>query len=505
MTAPTAADVLALLTPETLAALTPDELAIVQEFVGSSAPDGLVDRSHPRQAAFVEDDARFIVVMCTRRAGKSMGALGRILRDAYMHPGANYLFAGLTLDSAKKAVWKDGFKEIDARLGLNLKFNEVASTVVLPNQSVIYVIGMDSSDQQKRKARGGKYRGVVIDEAQDFASDLDDLIVSVMKPAVSDQEGWIVLAGTPGQVPTGLFYRVSANQCAEQPGTWTVRDMDTATEWKGHTWSAYDNPYMAQQTRSDIAAQIAVNPLVTETPKFKREWRGMWVTDDDRRVYRVDRNKHSFPALPKYAHGEWHYAIGVDLGFNDDTALTAIAWHDHDRCAYVVESESEPGFDITDTAQWIRRWMEKYSADMVVVDGANKQAVEEMRRRHNLPLIAADKREKAEFIDIVNAEFIKGNIRIAMACEELWDEALHLSWDERAWKRGVRKEDPRAANHKLDSLLYAYRLVYAYLSEEFTAPIRPNTPEWFAREERLMQERAIASLDDQEDDLKWLT
>lgn len=496
------------LTPDLLAVLTDDERAELDELLGDPVPEGIVDRSHPRQAAFVEDQSRFICVMCTRRAGKSTGAVMRVLYDAYQHPGANYLFAGLTLESAKKAIWKDGFKDIDSRLNLRLKFNEVASTITLPNGSVVYIIGMDSSEQQKRKARGGKYRGVVIDEAQDFASDLDDLIVSVMKPAVSDNQGWIVLAGTPGQVPMGVFYRISARQTAERPGTWLFKDVATASEWRGHTWSAFDNPGMAAQTQADIEEQVRIDANVMNTPRFMREWRGMWVTDDDRRVYRYSPGRNDYDGtLPKYSEGEWHYVIGVDLGYDDATALTVGAWHDYDQTAYFVDAENESGLDITDVAQWIHRWIKHYGAEQVVVDGANKQAVQEIQNRHGLPLIAADKIGKQDFIDIMNADFLKGKIKLSPSCDSLREEYAYLAWAERAWKLGVRKEDKRASDHQADSALYLYRLLYAYLADEIADRPKRGTPEYADYEEKQEHERLMRSLarENQEDELRWLT
>ena len=492
------------LTPELLALLTPDERAELDEILGDPVPEGIVDRTHPRQAAFVEDQSRFICVMCTRRAGKSTGAVLRVLFDAYQHPGSNYLFAGLTLDSAKKAIWKDGFKDIDAKFNLGLKFNEVASTITLPNGSIVYIIGMDSSEQQKRKARGGKYRGVVIDEAQDFASDLDDLIVSVMKPALADQGGWLVLAGTPGQVPTGVFYRISSRQCAERAGTWTMMDSLTATEWRGHTWSAYDNAAVAKQIRADIEEQVRVDPNVMNTPRFMREWRGMWVTDDDRRVYRYSPGRNDYDELPKYSQGDWHYVIGVDLGYDDATALTVGAWHDYDHVAYIVDAEKESGLDITDVAQWIHRWVQFYGAEQVVVDGANKQAVQEIQNRHGLPLITADKMGKVDFIDIMNADFLKGKIKLSPSCDSLREEYAQLAWAERAWKLNVRKEDKRASDHQADSALYLYRLLHAYLADEIVDRPKYGTKEYWRVEAAEAKARAMKRKSEDDDEMEWL-
>lgn len=447
--------------------------------------------------------------LVSHNSGKSVALALMMLADGWGHPGSNYLYAGITLDSAKKAIWKDTLKVLDAKLNLGLTFNEQNSTCTLPNGAVIYVIGLDATEQQRRKARGGKFRIAIIDEAQDFLSDLEDHVRSILMPAVSDEKGTIVLAGTPGQVPIGMFYRLSKDAEAENPRRWEVTDLDTGTEWTGFTWSALNNPYMAEQFASDMQRMLDVNPAIADTPQFQREWRGMWVTDDNRKVYRYAPVRNDYDGvLPKFATGEWHHAIGVDLGFNDATAVCVLAWHDHSRIVYVVDCDKRPGLDITEAANWIRSWAELYGNPYIVVDGANKQAVMEMRRRHGLPLIAADKRGKAEFIDLLNADFIQGYVKWSPSAREvLCDEAAHLSWDERAWKRKSgpkRVEDPRAEQHGLDAHLYGWRFVLAYLSEDEQPEVERGSIEWMKQEERDMLERAerrVLDAKQQNDDL----
>ena len=92
-------------------------------------------------------------------------------------------------------------------------------------------------------------------------------------------------------------------------------------------------------------------------------------------------------------------------------------------------------------------------------DGANKQAVEEMRRRHELPLRAADKTGKSDFIEIMNGEFIQAQIKLnPIRCSQLTDEYAGLIGDERTAKR---EERPNCANDLADAALYAWRLCYS--------------------------------------------
>lgn len=117
------------------------------------------------------------------------------------------------------------------------------------------------------------------------------------------------------------------------------------------------------------------------------------------------------------------------------------------------------------------------------------QAVAEMQRRHDLPLIPADKTGKSDFIEVmVNREFIQGRIRLAPACAQLAEQYAPLVWDDRS---GKREEHPGCRNDLADSALYAWRRTYQYLSVREPAPPVPGTPEWAAQEEEEMLQAAL--------------
>lgn len=468
------------------------------------APPALVDETHEPQAAAIRDAARLKVLLCTRRAGKSRGVAVEFLTDGWAHPGANYLYIGLTRDAAKKAIWKDGLKAIDHALGLGLDFNESDLTCTLPNGAVIYVLGMDAGEKQKEKARGGKYRKVAIDEAQSFGVDLREL-VKVLRPALADARGTLILAGTPGDVPAGLFFDLTHDQDPQAPGRWTRDDADTATRWSGHRWNAGRNPHMRLQWEAELAEMLAINPRVVETPGFVREYLGRWVRDPTKLVYRYQPGFNDFAGdLPKLVRGGWHYVLGLDLGHSPDpTSFVVAAYHDHDRTLYLIEADEALRLDITDVADRVRAYQERFEFDALVVDGANKQAVEEMRRRHGLPLVSAEKQEKADFIRLMNDDFAAGRIKLDPArCAwdvtarpknhpaGLADQYAKLVWDERALMapKPRREEHPACQNHAADAALYAWRHCYQYLSEIPGTPPVPGSPEARAAEVASMRE-----------------
>lgn len=470
-----------------LAQLTPAERSELEQLLAASpvAPT-FGDESFREQQAFLEDPSPMRVVLCTRRSGKTYGGGLALFRAAFAHPGASCLYVALTRASAKRIAWKDVFKAIDREKALGCRFNETELSITLPNGSVIYLLGMDADEGEKEKALGQKFASVVVDEAASYTIDLEELVLGVLKPAVADYRGQISLIGTPGNLKRGLFYGLTEGQDPGAPGRWSLRG------WSGHRWSARDNPHMADKWQAEVAELTAANPRITETPLFRQHYLGQWVIDDDARVYKFDAVRNGYRGgLPLVrGPGKWHHVIGLDLGFADSTAWVVAAYHDSDRRLFIVEALKADGLDVTDVAQRTRVLLGRYDVDRVVIDGANKQAVEELRRRHDLPVTAADKTGKADFIEILNGDLIAGNLRVDLEnASVLVDEWGGLVWDERVI--GRRVEHPACPNHASDAALYAWRHCHAYLGETFVSRPPAGTPERAAFEVAELERLAV--------------
>jgi hypothetical protein len=107
--------------------------------------------------------------------------------------------------------------------------------------------------------------------------------------------------------------------------------------------------------------------------------------------------------------------------------------------------------------------MADYPIGYFIVDGANKQAVEEIVKHHSLPLVAADKHDKVSFIRIMNSAFLGGKIKVDRAtCGPLVDEYEKTIWNKRALERGIYREDLAFHPDCADAALYAYRYTYSY-------------------------------------------
>lgn len=437
-----------------------------------------------------------MVVLCTRRSGKSYGVGLKLFRSAYYTPGCSVLYVALTRDSAKKIMWKDILKVIDKEEELGCKFHENELTCTLPNGSIIYLLGADSSDDEKNKLLGQKYKFIAIDEAAQYSINLEELVYGTLKPSVADYRGQIVLIGTPGNLRKGLYYELTQGQDPGKAGAWQGRG------WSGHRWSALDNPYMRDKWIAEMEDLKLGSPLIAETPMFQQNYLGRWTINETMLVYRFDHEKNTFLALPEQPakRGRYHFVLGVDLGYNDPSAFSLCAYHDDDDCLYVVSCEQKAKMDITEVADRVRfiqtRVNHDYRTeiDALVIDGSNKQAVEEMRRRHGLPVQAANKTGKSDFIELMNGDFIQAKIKVhGEKARSLIDEYCGLIWDERSVKR---EEHPACPNHAADATLYAWRKCYQYLSSKPEPLVLQGSKLWYAEEAARMEQQELDRLEE---------
>lgn len=438
-------------------------------------PPTLIDENFKSQSGFVEDESSLIVALCTRRAGKSYGIAMRLLRAAYAHPGASCLYIALTRDSAKRILWKDVLKSINREKQLGAVFNETTLCMTLPNGSVIYLLGADTDEEEKQKLLGQKYAEVDIDEGASFSIDLQELVYGILKPAVADYRGRICLVGTPGNLKKGLFFELTQGQDPLSPGRWQAKG------WSGHRWSAADNPHMSEKWKAEIDELKAANPLIEETPLFQQHYLGRWVIDESKLVYRYSAGINSADrearARIEGDKSGWSFVLGVDLGYSPDpSAFVVCAYHRNDKALYILEATAEKELDVTEVANRIKALNARYDFERVVIDNANKQAVEEMKRRHSLALHPADKTGKVDFIEMMNGDFLSGYIKLLPEAKQLADEYAELIWDDKSEKR---QEHPGCSNHCTDAALYAWRHCYPYLAEARKKPgPRVGSTDW---------------------------
>lgn len=439
--------------------------------LAASRPD-VLGGTFRQQRDFILDPARLKALFCTRRSAKSYTAGTYLVHEALKTPGTNHLFTGLTRLSAKGIIWKDVLRVIDRQFGLNASFNQTDLTMTLPNGSEIWATGIDADESEMKKVLGRKFRTACIDEASMYTIDLHNFIYGVLGPAMADMDGTICLMGTASNFPRGLFY-----------------DITTGKErgWKLFQWTAHDNPYVSKQWQKALD-EIALNrPLYMETPQFKQWFLNQWVIDEEKLVYKFSPERNLIKAIPLLPHEGWARVLGEDLGWEDDNAFVLTGYHVNDPNLYVPKIFKRAKMTFNQVDDKTKEFMADpvWAPHRFVIDGANKQGVESMRERSQVPYEYADKKDKATFIELLNADLVQGRIKILDIPENrsLWEEMMSLVWETDGDKiKFPKKEHPALPNHLCDAFLYAWRMGYHFHSAPAEMKISKYSKAWYEKQ-----------------------
>ena len=384
------------------------------------------------QADFIRDPSRMKALICTRRAAKSYTMLLHLFKDCYENPGVSCLFIALSRHSAKRIAWKDVVMPIIRKHNLDCEPKESELSVHFGNGSILYFVGADSGPEEMNKLLGQKFYCCVVDEASMWRQDTKDLIYTILKPAVADYRGTIIFGGTPSNITRGLFYDLTFDSKACNRQGWSI-----------HSWDTYSNPYMAKQWDAEIKELMQAIPGIEQTPRFLQMYKKQWVIDLEAKVYKltyqqVIKNEDLKQPLD-------NYIMGIDLGYDDETAFVIGGWNNNSKNVYVVDSWSKSKMLIDAVGDKIKEFMAKYDITTIVIDNASKQLTESLRDRYNLIMEPADKRGKEEHILLMNTDLMINRLQITDNNEKLIDEMMNLIWDVKA--DGSRKELASLGNH----------------------------------------------------------
>lgn len=182
---------------------------------------------HENQKKILETPARFKVVVCGRRFGKTTFAINSMFIEALMKENGTYWYVAPTYRQAKQIAWRmlfDLYRNNDSKLFFK-RPNESQLQMIMKNGSYIELKGADNEDS----LRGVGLDGVILDE---YSMMKPNVWEEIIEPTLVDKQGWAIFIGTPKGYDH--FYQLfdKAN--------------DTPS-WKNFHFSSYDNPFLKRE------------------------------------------------------------------------------------------------------------------------------------------------------------------------------------------------------------------------------------------------------------------
>lgn len=450
------------------------------------AREGLFDR----QLEVFECTAPVFYLLCSRRAGKTVGLCPRICHAARENPRSFNPYISITKLHARFMVWPT-LKAVGESLG-GVANNQLL-TITFPNGGVVALGGMDNL-KEVEKLRGGATSFAVVDECGTADPILLEYIhLEVLGPATLDYGGQIAFAGTPGQFMVGWWYEKTKDH----------RD-HAAPVFK---WTLRDNPQLPVVARGEKTHQQVLDEVVVANewpvdedgvchePKYLREYEGKWAEDPTGKVYPlsainfVDELPTETPLGFPLERSKWRVVVGGDDGYDPDPlAFVVTMTHPDIAYEYITSSERHPRLLSQDAAARLREIKadhKGYGHFEIVWDfgGMGKRHAAELTVRHGIAIEAADKAHKESAVAVLSDNVKTGRTKVLTGPQ---NDALRTEWASLQWCPEAAKKQKRLPkdgnDHCSDAALYAMRRHHHYTKDH--TPAKDLSPDAVAAEIR---------------------
>lgn len=247
----------------------------------------------PRNIEFHDNPARWKVLVCHRRWGKTTFALNHLIRDAMRIRNGRFAYIAPYYKQAKAVAW-DMLKKYSLDIP-GVKFNESELRVDYPGGSRIQLFGADNTDA----LRGLALWGVVFDE---YSQQPSSIFTEVIRPALSDHKGYAIWIGTPKG--RNDFYRLYEEKQADP-------------DWLCILIRASESEIIDQEELESAKKGMSMDEYNQEFEcSFESALKGAYYSaqlQDARRENRITKVDYN-PSLPVCTY--W------DLGISDYTSIT---------------------------------------------------------------------------------------------------------------------------------------------------------------------------------------
>lgn len=396
-----------------------------------------------------------------RRWGKTTGHAIKWLVELLLNPRGVYLYMDISSTDIRDKIWPEFLRLIAEH---DLPFSPKETTLrIVHNRSTGRVLCRGASDRAKvEKLRGlgigGNFRGAGIDESESFGANMAKLVMSVVSPGLRDRRGELLLTGTPGYFPEGLFYEASnglrKNWLAYPPGT------------------CQDNPFLDPEAK-DFDLIIEEEGLSGyDDPVFIREWKGEYCINESIQMFSYDPRLNNCKAAPKGLL----YIGCLDFGWVDESSLNVIGYSPFHKHIYGVYSWSASHQDSDAIAEQMQLAAKQFKIEKWVGDTGGGKGGDGSKRIANQLLLdygyyiePAKKNEKLSYVQFLNSAFRRREAWVVENSGPLGAEIPKVLWNPE--KTDASK---RAVDNNTMAYLYGWRAAKNLAGKE-TASVGPIT------------------------------
>jgi len=377
---------------------------------------------HEAQKLIAKSRARFRVVNCGRRFGKTLLATEEITGFAYAKNDRRIAYIAPTYQQARDIAWAILKKKLQ---DIAVNINESRLEIEIPTQeggtSLIVLRGWEAIETM----RGQAFDFLVIDEIammRNFFIGWQE----VLRPTLTDNKGHALFISTPKGF--NHFYELYNNQ-------------DTDKNWESFHFTTYDNPYIPKEEIDEAKDQLTEDRFAQEYMADFRKTEGL--------VYKeFDRDRHIFEEDPANINS---YMAGVDFGYTNPAAVMHIK-KDYDNNYYVTQEYYEKGRTEEQIGEYIRSCM----FNKVYPDPENPSAIAILNEKGiEVMEVVKGKGSVQTGIGKVRDLFKRNKLFIHKDCKNLIAELETYSYPDKKDMHNEEENPIKENDHALDALRYA--------------------------------------------------
>jgi phage terminase large subunit len=416
----------------------------------------LLPNPHKKQAEFLADPHRYKVLNWGRRTGKSVAVWEKVVLEGMLRQGTYYIIAP-TYKQAKSIYWRDICKRYKGEF---MTFNEQELSVTFDHLSGITIPtsagditvshdpdlpptrielkGADNPDS----LRGTGIAGAVLDEYA-FMNDGKYLYDTIIRPALSDKNGWAVFISTPNGV-YNHFYELCQTAQA-----------DPEMYFFSHA-TAEDNDYFPRQEFLDTKREYEKEGKIDQ---FNQEWLAEF-TNPTQLVYgEFSREIHVPKDFDDLMPENGTHNCSIDFGMTDPTAASFVKI-DYEGNWWIYDEIYQTDLHLDQLVYVLRDKMGDDRFTRILGDGAARFELESLRKRR-FRITAAKKGADSIFNGIKEVKALlkvreatgKPKLFIHPKCKNTIREFESYSWIRDAYGEITNVPEDKN-NHAMDEIRY---------------------------------------------------
>lgn len=301
------------------------------------AVPGEADAACAQQWLYICSTALFNAVCCSRRAGKTNGAVPRAIR-VLAREGTWVHYVSLIRRNARKQFWRPLLRKLE-QLGWERDHDYFVNETEMMISTAwgSHLQALSCNDVAGVSAIVGDRSDLfIIDECQEPN---DDVITALVDRAATvmlvDTGGMLDMLGTPPEAEPCYFSEALDND-GWAHFHWTMFDHDFPRS-REKKWETVKDICRRRGLRLDVREahndngrlELEVGP--DTHPLIAREYFGLRRKDPSKIAYEYQAVRNDYdPRLENFSMGDWRFAGGLDLGFQDRDAVVIGCWNEKD-------------------------------------------------------------------------------------------------------------------------------------------------------------------------------